>query len=47
MVYDTGIFKYKQFVFFPCFTFIPETDMGLPKQGLMFTQVCGNLPGLF
>ena len=44
MVINQGIFKNTQITFFPSFTFIPKTDMGLPKTGISF--YCeSNAPG--
>jgi len=36
MVIDRFIFKNSQITVFSCFTFIPKTDMGLPKTGIIF-----------
>jgi len=36
MVIDRSIIKNNQFTLFTCFTFVPKTDMGLPKTGIIF-----------
>jgi len=36
MVVCGGILKNNQLTPFPCYTFIPKTDMGLPKTGVSF-----------
>jgi len=36
---DRFIFKNKQITLFPCFAFIPKTDVGLPYKGVIFPCV--------
>jgi len=39
IVIDRSIFQNNQVTLSPCFTFIPQTNIGLPKTGLCFFTV--------
>ena len=38
-IVDISIFQNNHIMPFPCFTFIPKTDMGLPKTRVRFYTV--------
>jgi len=44
MVIDGFVFNNNQITLFPCFNFIPNAGMGLPKTGFFYCVVrCGDV----